>query len=129
MYGLLADLTVIIHLAFVVFVVFGGLLVRRYPRLAWAHVPAAVWGVVIEFAGWSCPLTPLEKRLRSLAGEQGYEGGFVEHYLLAVLYPEGLTRGTQLVLGLLVLIINVIAYVAVWRRWRSPGASRAVSRV
>jgi hypothetical protein len=124
-YRLLADLVVGVHSAFVAFVVAGGLLVWRWPRLAWAHVPAAVWGAFIEFAGWGCPLTPLENDLRRLGGEPGYEGGFVERYLTAVLYPDGLTRTHQLVLGLAVLAVNGFAY---WRLWRrSAGTRRAVS--
>lgn len=110
LYRFLADLVVVLHLAFVLFVVAGGLLVWRWPRLAWLHVPAAAWGALIEFAGWICPLTPLENRLRRLGGEAGYAGGFVEEYLLAVLYPSGLTRTHQLVLGALVLALNLAIY-------------------
>jgi hypothetical protein len=118
-YRLLADLVVVVHLLFVVFVVAGGLLVLRRPRLAWLHVPAAVWGALIEFAGWICPLTPLENRLRRLGGEAGYEGGFVDEYLLAILYPSGLTRTHQIVLGALVLVLNLAVYgYALWRRSR-----------
>jgi len=119
-YRLLADITAVVHLAFVVFVVLGALLVLRWPRVAWAHVPAAAWGVLIEFAGWICPLTPLENRLRALAGQGTYEGGFVERYVLAALYPSGLTRTHQVVLGLLVLAINVGLYAWAWRRRRGP---------
>src|SRR5512144_911769 len=99
LYQRLADLVVVIHFAFVLFVVLGAFLVLRWPRLAWVHLPAAVWGVLIEYAGWICPLTPLEHWLRRAAGESGYEGGFVEHYIIPVLYPLGLTRMTQWVLG------------------------------
>ena len=88
----------------------GGLLVLRRPRLAWAHIPAVAWGAIIEYAGWICPLTPLENWLRSAGGAAGYAGGFVEHYLLRTLYPQGLSRGTQAVLGTLVLMINVAVY-------------------
>jgi hypothetical protein len=115
-YGLLADLTVLLHFAFVVWVVLGGLLVLRWPRCAWLHLPAAVWGAAIELGGWICPLTPLEWRLRELAGEAGYTGGFVEHYLLPVLYPTGLTREIQIALGLLVLAVNIALYALVIRR-------------
>ena len=115
-YGLLADLVVVVHLLFVAFVVAGALLVIRWPRLAWAHVPAAAWGALIEFAGWICPLTPLENHLRRLDGESTYAGGFVERYLLAFLYPQGLTRAHQIVLGLLVLALNAGAYAYVIRR-------------
>ena len=122
--GLLADLVVLVHAAFVVFVVAGGLLVVRWPRLAWAHVPAAAWGALIEFAGWVCPLTPLELFLRTRAGEQGYRGDFVEHYVLPILYPDWLTRPTQFALGAAVLIVNLVVYaIVVWRathRGRPP---------
>ncbi len=116
-YRVLADAVVVVHALFVVFVVLGGLAVLRWPRLAWAHLPAAAWGALIEFAGWICPLTPLEKRLRALAGEAAYEGGFIEHYLLPILYPPGLTRGTQVVLGLVVLAINLAVYGLLLYRW------------
>jgi Protein of Unknown function (DUF2784) len=109
-YRALADLVLTLHLGFVLFVVFGGLLVMRWPRLVWIHIPAAVWGAAIEYTGWICPLTPLENWLRARGGEAGYAGGFIEHYLLPTLYPQGLTRGTQFVLGSLVLMINAAAY-------------------
>jgi len=117
-FRLLADLVVVVHLAFVLLVVFGGLLVLRWPRLALIQLPAAVWGVVIEWAGWICPLTPLENSLRARGGAAGYGGGFVEHYLLGVLYPAGLTRNVQIVLGLTVLLVNAIAYGLLLARWR-----------
>ena len=106
------------HLAFVLFVVLGGLAVWRVPKLAWLHLPAVGWGALIEFAGWICPLTPWEQSLRRLAGAKGYSGGFVEHYLLPILYPEGLTREVQIVLGALVLAINSAAYAFILRRRR-----------
>lgn len=117
-YRVLADLVVVVHFAFVLFVVGGVLLVLRWPRLAWLHVPAAVWGALIEFAGWICPLTPLEGRLREQAGGSAYGGGFIEHYILPILYPGSLTRRVQLVLGALVLLINLTGYYWVWRRQR-----------
>jgi hypothetical protein len=118
-YRALADLVLVVHLAFVLFVVLGGLLVLRWPRLAWLHVPAAVWGVLIEYTGWICPLTPLENSLRERGGGAGYSGGFLEHYIQPVLYPAGLTRGTQIVLGSLALLVNLTAYgVVVARRGR-----------
>lgn len=107
---LLADLVLALHLAFVVFVVLGGFLVHRWPHLAWLHLPALAWGVLIELAGWICPLTPLENSLRRGAGEAGYEGGFIEHYLLAVLYPDGLTRQVQLLLAAALLSLNMAVY-------------------
>ena len=122
LYRVLADLVVVLHALFVAFVVAGGLLVLRWPRLALLHLPAAVWGALIEFSGWICPLTPLEKSLRASAGQVGYEGGFIEHYLLPVLYPAGLTRGVQLVLGTLVIAVNLAVYATLlWRR--KPSAS------
>jgi hypothetical protein len=117
-YRLLADAVLLLHAAFVAFVVLGGFWVLSRPRLAWAHLPAAAWGAGIELVGGICPLTPLENRYRLLAGEQGFPGGFVEHYLLATLYPAGLTRGTQITLGLIVLALNAVLYVAAWRRSR-----------
>lgn len=115
-YLLLADFLVVLHLAFLVFVVLGALLVLRRPRLAWAHLPCALWGALVEFTGWICPLTPLEIRFRQLGGEAGYEGDFIERYVLPVLYPEQLTRPMQGVLGALVLTVNAVAYWHVWRR-------------
>ena len=113
----LADLTLAIHLAFIFFIVLGGLLVARWPRLVWAHIPAAVWGVLIELAGWMCPLTPLENWLRRRACERGYETSFVEYYLLPVIYPEALTRNVQFVLAAFVLVANVALYAFVVRRY------------
>ncbi len=112
---MLADLVVILHFAFVLFVIFGGLLVLRWPRLAYVHLPVALYGALIELVGWVCPLTPLEKRLRESAGLEGYQGGFVEHYILPVLYPAGLTRNVQLVLGLIVVGMNLVIYTVVAR--------------
>ena len=109
-YRALADVVLIAHLAFVLFVVLGGLLVLRWPRLAWLHLPAAIWGVLIEYSGWICPLTPLENSFRTRGGEAGYAGGFIQHYIQPVLYPSGLTRSTQIVLGSLLLILNLTAY-------------------
>ncbi|HKP49138.1 MAG TPA: DUF2784 domain-containing protein [Gemmatimonadales bacterium] len=113
---MLADLVVILHFAFVLFVILGGLLVLRWPRLAYVHLPVALYGTLIELVGWICPLTPLEKRLRESAGLQGYQGGFVEHYILPVLYPAGLTREVQWILGMLVVGINLVIYAVVARK-------------
>jgi len=115
-YRLLADAVVLFHTAFVAFVVLGGFLAWRWSRIAWLHVPCAVWGAVIEYRGWICPLTPLENDLRRRAGLAGYAGGFVEHYVLPVLYPAGLTRPAQALLGTLVVIVNLIAYGVLLRR-------------
>jgi hypothetical protein len=117
-YRLLADILVGIHFLFVVFVVAGGFLTWRWPRLAWIHVPVALWGVLIEFAGWICPLTPLENSLRRAAGQAGYTGGFVEHYVIPVVYPGALTRDIQLALGVAVIAINVVVYGRLARRLR-----------
>jgi hypothetical protein len=122
-YSLLADLVLAVHLGFVLFVVLGGLLALRRPRAAWVHVPAALWGAWIELAGGICPLTPLENELRRRAGEGGYTGGFVEHYLVPIVYPAGLTRTTQLLLGVLVILVNAAVYGVVLRQWRA-GARR-----
>ena len=118
-YRALADLVLALHLVFVLFVVLGGLLVVRWPRAAWLHIPAAIWGVLIEFTGWICPLTPLENSLRTRGGEAGYNGGFIEHYIQPLLYPAGLTRSTQVVLGSLVLALNLTAYGIMVSRMRS----------
>jgi hypothetical protein len=114
-YRLLADALLLLHAGFVVFVMLGGLLALRWPLAALVHVPAALWGAGIEILGGICPLTSLENQYRRLAGEEGYAGGFVEHYVLALLYPEGLTRGVQYALGALVLLVNVAIYAWVWR--------------
>lgn len=121
LYRALADFVVVVHAAFVVFVILGGLLVLRRPRLAWLHAPAAVWGALIEFAGWICPLTPLENAFRARGGEAGYSGGFIEHYLMPVLYPTGLTRGAQLLFGSIVLAVNLAVYaLVIARAWHLP---------
>jgi len=117
-YRSLADLVVLVHFAFLLFVVLGGPLVLRWPGVAWVHVPAALWGILIEFSGWICPLTPLENHLREQAGEAAYGGGFIAHYVMRVLYPDGLTRGIQMVLGALVLALNGSVYAAVIVRAR-----------
>ncbi len=120
-YRLLADTVAVVHAGFVVFVALGGLLVWRWPRVAWVHVPAVAWGVLVELAGWLCPLTPLELELRRHAGESGYSGGFVEEYLMPALYPEDLTRAVQIGLGLLALLLNAAIYALVVRRVRRQG--------
>ncbi len=119
-YAVLADLVLLLHLGFILFVALGGLLVLRRPRLAWLHIPAVSWGVTVEWTGWICPLTPLENHLRILAGGAGYQGDFIRHYLLATIYPEGLTRGIQIVLGIFVLALNIAIYAYVLRRSRRP---------
>jgi len=107
---ILADAVLVVHASFILFVVAGGLLVRWRKWVAWLHVPAVAWGTLIEFRGWICPLTPLEIWARSRAGETGFSGGFIEHYLLPVVYPGTLTREAQIVLGALVLVVNALVY-------------------
>ena len=119
---LAADAVVAMHVAFVLFACLGGLLAWRRPRWAFVHLPAAMWAAWVEVTATICPLTPLENALRRRAGEAGYPGGFVEHYVFGLLYPEGLTRNLQLGLGLLVIVVNVIVYAWIWRRHR--GATR-----
>ena len=118
MYSALADAVLVLHAAFVFFVAFGGLLALRWPRIAWVHLPAAVWGVAIELGGWICPLTPLENRLRELAGDSTYRGDFIARYLMPVIYPEGLTREAQVALGLAALVGNGAIYAVVVRQRR-----------
>jgi len=117
-----ADFVLVVHFAFVVFVVLGGVLALRWRRVAWAHIPIALYGAAIEFAGFICPLTPLEVWLRRQGGEAGYEGGFVEQYITAALYPTGLTREIQVALGIGVLAINAVVYVIWWRKGRRKKA-------
>jgi hypothetical protein len=118
--SVLADLVVVVHSAFVLFVVMGGFLALRWPRLAYVHLPAVIWGAWIEFSGGICPLTPLENSLRARVGQAGYSGGFIEHYILPVLYPSGLTRTVQLVLGAIVIAINLCVYMYLARGRRLP---------
>ena len=116
-YSILANGIVALHFAFVLFVLFGGLLILKWPRVIWLHLPAAVWGVLVECTGWICPLTPLEHWLREQAGHHGYDSDFVSQYALPLLYPEGLTREVQL--GALVLIVNMVIYQWLWQRSRT----------
>lgn len=116
MYTVLADLLVLLHFTFIVFVVAGGLLVYKWPVLAWFHLPAAAWGAVVEFQGWICPLTPLEIRLRDIAGERSYSGDFIDNYVLALMYPGGLTAEIQILLGCLVILLNMLIYTLIWQR-------------
>lgn len=118
---ILADGVVVLHLAFVAFVVFGGALVRWRRWVAVLHLPCAAYGAAIEVGGWICPLTPLENHLRVLAGERGYAGGFVDHYLVRVLYPEPLTSRAQAALGALVVAVNVAIYAWATRGFRRTG--------
>ena len=119
-YRVLGDLVVLAHVGFVGFVILGGLLVPRRPRIAVAHMAAVAWAVFVELAGLACPLTPLENWLRERAGETPYPGDFVDHYVLLLLYPDGLTREAQIVLGAGALVLNLLVYAYVLRRRRNP---------
>ena len=124
---LLADAVVAFHLLFIVFVILGGVLVILRPAIAWLHVPAALWGAYVEFTSTICPLTPIENALRARAGQSGYEGGFIEHYVIPLIYPPGLTARTQLVIGAIVVAVNVALYVIAWRRHTKGTAARGVT--
>ena len=113
---ILADAVLVLHVAFIAFALLGGLLVWRWPRLAWLHLPAAAWAAGIAFFGGICPLTPLENRLRVAGGEAGYEGGFIEHVVEGLIYPGWLTREIQIGLGAIVLAINIACYWRVLKR-------------
>ncbi|MDH5528164.1 MAG: DUF2784 domain-containing protein [Nitrospirota bacterium] len=113
---LLADLVVLLHLAFVAFAVAGGLLALRWPRVVWLHLPACAWAALVMGFALICPLTPLENALRALGGEAGYSGGFVAHYLTPLLYPHGITRSLQLAMGAVVVGVNGVVYAVLWRR-------------
>jgi hypothetical protein len=115
---LAADAVLLLHLGFILFVLLGGVLAVRWRWAPLLHLPAAAWGVYIELSGGLCPLTPLENRLRIAAGDAGYAGGFIEHYLLALIYPAGLTQDVQYVLAAIVVGVNALAYGWVWRRRR-----------
>jgi len=123
-YRLLADSVLLVHLAFIVFVVAGGFVVLRRPKLAWLHLPAAVWGALIEFFGWICPLTPLENYFLLKGGEAGYTEGFLERYLAPVIYPDGLTPAMQILFGATVAAINGFVYFRLWKK-RTPAATSA----
>jgi hypothetical protein len=118
-YRAAADAVLVAHFAFVLFVVLGALLISRWPRLAWLHVPAVFWAAFIEFSGTVCPLTPLEVYLREQAGEAGYAGGFIDHYVVLLLYPDGLTRAAQAVLGAVVVAVSGAIYIVAFRRRRT----------
>ncbi len=115
LYHLAAATIAIVHLAFILFVIFGGFLVLRWPKLMWIHLPAAVWGVLIEWFSWYCPLTKWENYFLQQAGRAGYSGGFVAHYIMPVIYPAGLTRGHEIVIGVFVLVLNAGIYMRVFR--------------
>jgi hypothetical protein len=124
-YSVAADALVIAHLAFIIFVILGGLLLLKWPRLIYLHLPAVVWGTLVELLGWLCPLTPLELHYRMLGGETGYSESFVQHYLLPLIYPAGLTRDVQTLLAMCVITINLVIYAVIYvkyqrnSRWKS----------
>ena len=113
----LADLLVAIHFGFILFVIFGGFLVIKWRRLIWLHLPAAIWGALIEFIGWICPLTHWENNLRAASGG-GYASGFIGHYIIPLIYPSGLTREIQIGLGLIVILLNLLAYRKLCLEWK-----------
>ncbi|MDQ2747896.1 MAG: DUF2784 domain-containing protein [Acidobacteriota bacterium] len=117
LYRLFADLVLIVHFCFVLFIVFGGLLILRRPKIAWLHVPAVVWGILIEFFWWTCPLTTLENYLRGLGGESGYESGFIDYFVSLVLYSP-LSPATRFALGFLLIGFNLFVYWKVFYRAR-----------
>jgi Protein of Unknown function (DUF2784) len=127
-YRVFADFVVLLHLAFVLFAVLGGILMFKWKRAAWFHIPAALWAALIEFVGWECPLTPLENWLRREGGEVGYQTGFIERYLLPVLYPAALSRHLHVALGLLVLGINLVIYWWAWCRAGRTGREQLSGR-
>lgn len=121
MYQLLADTVLVVHFLFIVFVLTGGLLAFRWPRIAWLHIPATAWGALIEFMGWICPLTPLENHFLRLGNETTYQGDFISRYILPIIYPAGLTPAIQVMLGSIVIFLNGIIYTLVILRIRRRG--------
>lgn len=118
-----ADLIVAVHFAFIVFVVLGGFLVLKWKKVAILHIPCVLWGALIEFSGWICPLTPLERYFREAAGGKAYSGGFIDHYIMPLIYPTGLTRGMQISLGIIVVVVNLLVYGLVIFRRKNGSAS------
>ena len=118
LYLILAELVTVIHFGFIIFNILGGLLTIWKKWIPFIHIPAAIWGSGIIILGWTCPLTPLENLLRKAGGEEGYSGGFINHYLMPLIYPEGLTRDTQITLVLIDLIINIVIYSFVIYWWK-----------
>jgi Protein of Unknown function (DUF2784) len=120
-YRALSDFVLLLHMAFVLFAALGGVLVFKWRRVAWFHIPAALWAAFIELVGWVCPLTPLENWLRRQGGEVGYQTGFIERYLLPLIYPAPFSRSLHVALGLLVMCVNLAIYWWIWRRSASTG--------
>jgi len=123
-YSFLADVVALLHACFVLFALLGGFLVLWRSAVAWYHIPAVIWGSGIEFLGWICPLTPLENMLRTRGGNAGYAKGFVEHYIVPVLYPVGLTRKMQIDFGLIVLGVNILVYLLLWQKIKRAGKNK-----
>jgi len=126
--GIAADIVLLIHFIFIAFVTTGGLLVLYWPRLAWLHLPCLFWGVGIELSGGICPLTPLEVRLRMIAGKTGYSGDFIDRYLAPIIYPSGLTRELQISLGIVLLLLNTVIYIFLWHRHNHPPDASTMGR-
>jgi hypothetical protein len=125
--GLAADIIVIVHLGFILFVALGGILVIKWHKMAPLHLPCALWGVLIALGGWICPLTPLEMHFRQLAGLAGYDGGFIDHYIMPIVYPDGLTRRMQIVFGVAILAVNLFVYARVLVNRTKEGNGRTSS--
>ena len=122
LHRLLAELALILHFLFILFVIFGGLFVFKWNRIIWLHVPCAIWGALLEVYRWICPLTYLENYFRNHAEISGYSGGFIEHYLLPVIYPAGLTENARIILAIIVIVINLVIYGYFgWRRSYKSG--------
>lgn len=115
-YFWLSNLIIVVHFLFILFVLFGGLLVLRWPKWIWLHLPAMVWGFLVELYGWLCPLTPWENQLRYLAGREVYDGDFIGEYLIPLIYPLNLTREMQYLFAAIVIILNAVIYYFIWRR-------------
>lgn len=128
LYRIIADSLILIHFAFILFVVLGGVMILKYRWLVFAHVPAVVWAVLLEFRGWYCPLTDWENHYRRLAGQAAYSGGFIEHYLIPLIYPAQLTETIQILLGILVILINALTYLYVIRSLRKRRERRLFSK-
>ena len=127
-YKILADSVVIFHLLFIIFALLGGLLILWRSWFVFVHLPTVVWITLIEFAGWICPLTPLENHLRNLSDSSAYPGGFIDHYLLPIVYPAGLTPHIQVILGLLAILVNVVIYIFVcWRKRKTRNMKETIS--
>ncbi len=121
--GALADLVLVLHLTFILYAIMGGLLALQFPRAPWLHLPLLAWAALTQFLGWICPLTPLENGLRQLGGRAAYESGFIEHYLVPIVYPPGLTTEIQWALGALLLTANAAIYTWVLRTPAPDGAT------